>query len=101
MRLRGNGNSLKNDQGLPIAVFEPADSQIKADTIFKVTFPTTKKVIGMTFLNIERPDVELRPGCISVTCNGLPVKGVEVISKNQVAFIPDEVLVPTRKYEVR
>lgn len=99
--MRGNGNSLKNDQGLPIAYFEPDRAEIFADTIFKVTFPTTKKVIGMTMLNIERPDVELRPGCISVTCNGIPIKGKEVISKNQVAFIPDDILVPTRKYEVR
>ena len=79
LRLRGNGNSLKNDLGLPVANFELTEENIPANTIFKITFPTTKSTVGGTFLNIDRSDVLLKSGCISVTLNGLPVKGKEII----------------------
>lgn len=104
LRLRGNGNSLKNDVGLPIADFEPKNQKyIAADTIFKVTFPVSKtKTIGvMTSLKRDRSDVIIKEGCITVTYNGIPIPGREVISKNQIAFIPDSILTPSATYEVR
>lgn len=103
LRLRGNGNSLKNDQGLPIPNFEPPKKNISADAIFKVTFPTKRNaLIGkMTEIKASRPDTVLRSGCISVTCDGLPIIGKEIISRNQVAFIPGDVLSPGKRYEVR
>jgi len=103
LRLRGNGNSLKNDLGLPVADFTPTTNQpISADTNFKVIFPVAKgKSIGMTALMRDRPEVKIESGCISVTCDGFPIAGKEVISKNQIAFVPDDILIPGRKYEVR
>jgi ubiquitin len=102
LRLRGNGNSLKNDLGLPVADFSPTSNSVSADTNFKVIFPVTKgKSIGMTALMKDRPEVNIESDCISVTCEGIPIKGKEVISKNQIAFIPDDVLNPGQKYEVR
>ena len=100
LRLRGNGNCIKDDRGLPVAIFDPLPTNpIDANTVFKITFPT-KNIPGITS-DRDRPATKIRQGCVIVTNKGIPITGKEVISENQIAFIPDDILIPNEKYEVR
>ena len=105
LRLRGNGNSIKNDPGTPIPSFNPDTSAlISPNSIFTVTFPVNSAscVDKTVFIQIQRDDAIIEPGCITVTdYNGRAVRGVEVISRNQVVFTPYEILVPGQSYIVK
>jgi hypothetical protein len=98
LRLRGNGNSIKNDTGLPIPDYVPASTEIEADTIFKVNFPTTSGRINNINFEKDRSKANIEKGVLSVVCNGVEIKGTEIISENSVAFIPNEQLKPNHKY---
>lgn len=104
LRLRGNGNSIKNDEGLPIPIYEPSLKIITSGTHFTVKFPNTKCTPGMTTLN-ARPPVKMFNNCIKLVhvATNTDVKGREVPDQNSnsIAFIPNDVLVPGDEYTLR
>lgn len=107
LRLRGNGNSLKNDEGLPIPVFTPPNDIIKANSTFVVKFPhVAGSYIGGTYLSKPRPRVCMRNDCIKLFHNGVSVEGnvgtsIGCIDGRSAGFVPKKILIPGQKYTVR
>jgi ubiquitin len=105
LRLRGNGNSIKDDPGTPIPSFNPdPELFIEPNAIITISFPvkdsaTSDKIHPAHFK--ARPDAIIDNGCVIVTNQqGEIVRGVEVISKNQVAWTPCDILTPGESYKV-
>ena len=104
LRLRGNGNSIKNDPGTPVPSFSPDNNElISPNQVFTISFPVkSASLIDKTVYIKERDDAIIEEGCITVSeYNGRVVRGVELISKNQIVFTPYEILVPGQSYIVR
>lgn len=104
MRLRGNGNSIKNDPGTPVPSFSP-DPQffIQSTETITISFPVkdSSSVDRNQVYFKSRPDALIEQGCVLVTNQqGEVVRGIEVISKNQVAWTASDILTPGQSYKV-
>lgn len=100
LRLRGNGYSIKNDMGLPIPEFSPSELVIDSHTIFKVNFPTNnvKVTNNMVALSKVRTEATIDKDVLYLMCDGKKVEGTEIISKNSVAFVTKNQLIPGKEY---
>lgn len=105
-RLRGNGNSIKVDEGLPLPKFEPdGANEIKCDTRFTVKFPTAPCHIGVTTISKNRPTTQIQQGCLSLIdlSTNQPVPGGEFIVNeisSSVVFMPSDTLLPGGSYKL-
>ena len=100
LRLRGNGNSIKNDIGLPIPEYIPNTLEIEANTIFRVNFPTKKgELYNNITLHNARSNVTIHNGTLTLTCEGKRIEGIEILSEENTAiFVSKEQLIPGREY---
>jgi len=105
LRLRGNGNSIKQDEGLPVPSYIPHTEFIDCNTQFIVKFPTTNTIVcGIVSLNKTRPHITILDGCLCLIRDSTNevVVGRQIIDNNsnpvQVMFIPNNVLLPRESY---
>lgn len=109
LRLRGNGNSLKNDEGLPIPVYDPNTDEIDCNTKFIVTFPTGRGMMldKKTYCTTtqDRPVVKFKNDCLKLVKNSTneDVSGKVIIEDDlsRIAFVPDNILESNETYTLR
>ena len=109
LRLRGNGNSIKQDDGLPIPEYAPNESTIPSNTRFIVKFPYKKGGIktndASTYLNINRSRTKFFSGCLKLVESetNANVEGRVIIdsTSDTVAFVPNDILYPGKRYILR